>query len=107
MVHCEKVAVVVEVEILAVPQTMGEHLEFAAIRIASQDTAGMRIAYPLAFLRQDVCPAIAHAPVELAVVSLQDAVEVVIPVPDVGREPMGQTLSSIRHSVTIRISQFP
>ena len=89
VIHCEEIAVVVEVEILAVPQTMGEDLEFAAVRITAQDTARMRIAHPLAFLRQDVGPAIAHAPVELAIICLQNAVKVVVAVPDVGGESMG------------------
>ena len=39
MIHCEQIPVVVEVEILTVPEAMGEHLKFTAIRIASQDTA--------------------------------------------------------------------
>ena len=44
------------------------------------------------FFSQDIHTAIAHAPIELAVIALDNAVEVMIAVANVGGEAMGNAL---------------
>ena len=107
MIHGEKISVIVEIEILAISQAAGEDLEPAAVRIAAQDRAGVWIGKAFAFLRDDVEPAVAHAPVELAIVTAHDAVQVVISIADVIRKSMRQQFPRLGPPVAIGIAEFP
>ena len=107
MIYGKDIAIIVKIEVLAVSEAIGKNLELASVWVATQDTAGMRVANSLPFFRQDIQTTISHAPIDLAVIALNDAVEVMIPVANVGSEAMGNALPAVRHPIVICIGQLP
>ena len=107
MVDGKDIAMVIKIEVLAVAQTTGKNLEPASVRVAAQDAARMRVTDTRPLFCQDIHTTIAHAPIELAVIALDNAVEVMIAVADVGGEAMGNALPAVRHPVAICIGQLP
>ena len=92
----KQVSVVVKIEGLAVAQAAGKNFEISSIRIASQDRSGVGVSEALAFARDHISPSIAHAPVDLAVEPLHQAVQIVIAVADMVGEAVDENLLLVR-----------
>ena len=107
MIYGKDISIIIKIEVLAITKAIGKNLELASVWVATQDAAGMRVANSILFFCQDIQTTISHAPIELAVIALNDAVEVMIPVANVGSEAMGNALPAVRHPVAICIGQLP
>ena len=107
MIYGKDISIIVKIEVLAITKAIGKNLELASVWVATQDAAGMRVANALPFFCKDIQTTISHAPIELAVIALNDAVEVVIPVSNVGSEAMSNAFSAVCNPITIRIGQLP
>ena len=107
MIYGKDIAIIVKIEVLAVTKAIGKNLELTSVWVATQDAAGMRVANSLPFFCQDIQTTISHAPIELAVIALNDAVEVMIPISNMGSEAMSNVLSAVRNPITICIGQLP
>ncbi len=103
----EQRTVVVECDLLGVPQSGVEHLEIRTVRLAAEHRSGSRVADPHPLTVHDVVSAITDGPVQPSVRPPGQTVHVVPAQRDPDAESAQQGLLLVGHSVVVPITQTP
>ena len=107
VINCEQIAIFVKGHFLRIPESMVDLLQSAAVRVAAEHAALIRIGDEMALLRRDMKSPVSEGKIQHTIRPPRQAMQIVPQQAGADPQSLDHNLPAFRRAITVRVLQLP